>query len=185
MSFLITDSPTPLLPETLPALKLTYFNGEPSRGFVYSYLRCYVCRGSVFFSLTVFDSCPPDTARIGLALSLDEDARRFLFVSCSDRQDDRLLLYENDVPTRQLALTGLQHTRGGDEQGLYWGVQGELSAELFQDIFGCIPKTGCLMPGNVYLYDEAEAAFGSAFPVNGACGVPSCGGFGSFFAVPY
>ncbi len=185
MSFLITDSDTPLMPETLPALKLTHFSGEPARGCVYSYLRCYLCGGSLSFSLTVFDGEPRDTARIGLALSLDDDARRYLFLSCSPHRGDSLQLYENDAPAQPLILAPLQHTSGGDEQGLYWAVQGELPAELFLRVFGRIPKSGCLMPGNVYLYDEAEAAFGCAFPADGERTVPCRSGFGSFLAVPY
>ena len=39
--------------ETLPALKITHFNGEPARGQVYAYLRCYVRDGEIPFSVTV------------------------------------------------------------------------------------------------------------------------------------
>ena len=53
--------------ETLPALKITHFNGEPARGQVYAYLRCYVRDGEIPFSVTVFDETPPHTARFGFA----------------------------------------------------------------------------------------------------------------------
>lgn len=185
MSFLITDSEAELLPETLPALKLTHFNGEPARDRVYSYLRCYICRGSLSFSLTVFDGFPRETSRIGLAISLDDDAKRYLFLSCSKQNGENLWLYENDAPVKQLSVAPLRYFSGGDEQGLYWGAEGILPAELFRDVFGCIPKSGMMMPGNVFLYDETESAYGSAFPAPAGIRIPSCSGFGSFLAVPY
>ena len=53
MSLLITNSRDALPMETLPALKITHFNGEPARGQVYAYLRCYVRDGEIPFSVTV------------------------------------------------------------------------------------------------------------------------------------
>ena len=49
MPFLVTDSASPLAFETLPALKVTEFYGQPRRGEVYSYLRCYVHKGALHY----------------------------------------------------------------------------------------------------------------------------------------
>ena len=65
--------------ETLPALKITHFNGEPARGQVYAYLRCYVRDGEIPFSVTVFDETPPDTARFGFAVTPDDAAGTYLY----------------------------------------------------------------------------------------------------------
>ena len=67
--------------ETLPALKITHFNGEPARGQVYAYLRCYVRDGEIPFSVTVFDETPPHTARFGFAVTPDDAAGTYLFAS--------------------------------------------------------------------------------------------------------
>ena len=56
MSFLITNSRDALPMETLPALKITHFNGEPARGQVYAYLRCYVRDGEIPFSVSSFSA---------------------------------------------------------------------------------------------------------------------------------
>ena len=84
--------------ETLPALKITHFNGEPARGQVYAYLRCYVRDGEIPFSVTVFDETPPHTARFGFAVTLDDAAGTYLFASCTKQQGDALWLYRTGEP---------------------------------------------------------------------------------------
>ena len=94
--------------ETLPALKITHFNGEPARGQVYAYLRCYVRDGEIPFSVTVFDETPPHTARFGFAVTPDDAAGTYLFASCTKQQGDALWLYRTgepaDVPLRRLEM---------------------------------------------------------------------------------
>ena len=84
--------------ETLPALKITHFNGEPARGQVYAYLRCYVRDGEIPFSVTVFDETPPHTARFGFAVTPDDAAGTYLFASCTKQQGDALWLYRTGEP---------------------------------------------------------------------------------------
>ena len=79
MPFLVTDSASPLAFETLPALKVTEFYGQPRRGEVYSYLRCYVHRERCTTASRCLTASPPATARIGLAVTADDTARRYLF----------------------------------------------------------------------------------------------------------
>lgn len=175
--------------ETLPALKITHFNGEPARGQVYAYLRCYVREGSMPFSVTVFDEAPPETARFGLAVTLDDAAQTYLFASCAKGQDGALWLYRagepTDVPVRRLELPSMRHLAGGDEQGFYWSAEGVLPAAAFRAAFGRVPKVGGILPGNAFLYDTTEAAFGAAFGVPAGAGVPTADGFGAFVVVPY
>ena len=175
--------------ETLPALKITHFNGEPARGQVYAYLRCYVRDGEIPFSVTVFDETPPDTARFGFAVTPDDAAGTYLFASCTKQQGDALWLYRTgepaDVPLRRLEMPPMRHLAGSDEQGFYWSAEGVLPAQAFRTAFGRVPRVGGILPGNAFLYDVSEPAFGAAFPVPAGAGVPTAAGFGTFVVVPY
>ena len=155
--------------ETLPALKITHFNGEPARGQVYAYLRCYVRDGEIPFSVTVFDETPPHTARFGFAVTPDDAAGTYLFASCTKQQGDALWLYRTgepaDVPLRRLEMPPMRHLAGSDEQGFYWSAEGVLPAQAFRTAFGRVPRVGGILPGNAFLYDVSEPAFGAAFPV--------------------
>ena len=169
--------------ETLPALKITHFNGEPARGQVYAYLRCYVRDGEIPFSVTVFDETPPHTARFGFAVTPDDAAGTYLFASCTKQQGDALWLYRTgepaDVPLRRLEMPPMRHLAGSDEQGFYWSAEGVLPAQAFRTAFGRVPRVGGILPGNAFLYDVSEPAFGAAFPVPTGAGVPTAAGFGT------
>lgn len=187
MAFLLTDSAAALPAETLPALKITHFYGAPARGPVYAYLRCYVRRGALHWCATVFDGAPPPTARIALAVTADDTASRYFFLSLGKDSPARLSLRLRGAPDAEaevLALPDCRRFSGADEQGEYWGAEGELPAAAFRRAFGAAPKAGSLLPGNVFLYDEAERAFGAAFPCPG-CEGPSADAFGTFLVVPY
>lgn len=140
--------------ETLPALKITHFNGEPARGQVYAYLRCYVRDGEIPFSVTVFDETPPDTARFGFAVTPDDAAGTYLFASCTKQQGDALWLYRTgepaDVPLRRLEMPPMRHLAGSDEQGFYWSAEGVLPAQAFRTAFGRVPRVGGILPGNAF-----------------------------------
>ncbi len=189
MSFLITESRDALPMETLPAWKITHFYGEPARGCVYAYVRCYVRGGSIPFSVTVFDGAPRKTARIGFAVTLDDAVQTYLFMSCAKGQGGALWLYRagegGDTPVRQLQMPALRELSGSDEQGVYWGAEGVLPAEALREVFGCVPKAGDLLPAGAFLYDTAESAFGSACPVPPGCMAPGASGFGALVVVPY
>ncbi len=185
MPFLVTDSASPLAFETLPALKVTEFYGRPRRGEVYSYLRCYVREGSLYYSVTVFDGAPPATARIGFAITAQDDARRYLFAELGKDIPCQLTLYEDDQPVQTLKAPPVRQLAGQDEQGEYWGAESVLDAQLFRTFFGCAPQAGTLLPGNVFLFDRTETAFGAAFPVPADGPVPTSRGFDSFLVVPY
>lgn len=185
MPFLVTDSASPLAFETLPALKVTEFRGRPRRGEVYSYLRCYAHKGALHYSVTVFDGAPPATARIGFAITAQDDARRYLFAVLGKDAPCELTLYQDDAPVQTLPAPAVRQLAGQDEQGEYWGAESVLDAGLFRELFGRTPRAGMLMPGNVFLFDRTEAAFGAAFPAPADGPVPTSQGFDSFLVVPY
>ncbi|MCM1150384.1 MAG: hypothetical protein NC319_09940 [Butyricicoccus sp.] len=189
MPYMISYSDKPLPLETLPAWKITHFRGEPSRGPVYAYLRCYVHGGALAYSATVFDEAPPATARFGFAFTTLEKPQRYLFLVCAKQLETTLHLYEaappDDAPVQALPLPPSRHLGGSDEQGFYWSAEGEIPSELLQSVFGHVPQVGDVLPGNVFLYDEAEAAFGSACPVPEGRHVPTAEGFGALIVTPY
>ena len=164
-------------------------NVFPPRGQVYAYLRCYVRDGEIPFSVTVFDETPPHTARFGFAVTPDDAAGTYLFASCTKQQGDALWLYRTgepaDVPLRRLEMPPMRHLAGSDEQGFYWSAEGVLPAQAFRTAFGRVPRVGGILPGNAFLYDVSEPAFGAAFPVPAGAGVPTAAGFGTFVVVPY
>ena len=148
--------------ETLPALKITHFNGEPARGQVYAYLRCYVRDGEIPFSVTVFDETPPHTARFGFAVTPDDAAGTYLFASCTKQQGDALWLYRTgepaDVPLRRLEMPPMRHLAGSDEQGFYWSAEGVLPAQAFRTAFGRVPRVGGILPGNAFFPPQPGSA---------------------------
>lgn len=86
---------------------------------------------------------------------------------------------------RRLQLPPPRHLSGSDEQGFYWSAEGEISAQTLQSVFGRVPRAGDILPGNAFLYDEAEAAFGAACPVPDGRHVPTSKGFGTLVVTPY
>ena len=89
------------------------------------------------------------------------------------------------MPLRRLEMPPMRHLAGSDEQGFYWSAEGVLPAQAFRTAFGRVPRVGGILPGNAFLYDVSEPAFGAAFPVPAGVGVPTAAGFGTFVVVPY
>ncbi len=175
--------------ETLPAWKITQFHGEPARGPVYAYLRCYMRGGTLCCCAAVFDSAPRPTARFGFAFTPLAGAERYLFLSVGKDCPASLRLYETggeqDQPLRVLAPPPVRRSAGSDEQGEYWSAETEISADIFAGAFGRVPQSGDLLGANIFLYDEAEAAFGAACRVPDGCGVPTARGFGTLVLTPF
>ena len=179
MPFLITDSLAPLAMNTLPALKLTYFTGEPARGEVYAYARMYVFHGAVRFCVTSFDETPPRTSHLALCLAFADDERRAVRVVLSKYADAVAKL-----PGRCERVETILST-GADEQGWYWQREGELDAAVVREALGRSPKAGDVLVGNVVSFDTSEPAFGAAFPVPENSDAFSPDGFDVFPVVSY
>lgn len=158
------------------ALKITHFNGEPARGQVYAYLRCYVRDGEIPFSVTVFDETPPDTARFGFAVTPDDAPALICSRPVQSSRAMRCGCHRTgepaDVPLRRLEMPPMRHLAGSDEQGFYWSAEGVLPAQAFRTAFGRVPRVGGILPGNAFLYDVSEPAFGAAFPVPAGAAFP-------------
>lgn len=184
MPFLITDSAAPIAPEALPALKLTEFCGEPARGCIYSYLKCYLHHGDFFYHITVFDETPPPTQYAAIVLSSDISGSPWLSLRVGFHTPACLEVHTGQE-LKKLGCEDASRFSGGDEQGLYWGAQGVIPAAVFQQVFGGSLHTGSVLMGNVFLYDTSETAFGSAFSVCPSPCVPTNEGMQPFVIVPY
>lgn len=187
MPFLITDSDKPLLMDTVPALKLTHFNGEPARGEVYAYMRCYACNGALHLSFTEFDEAPPEGTHMALALMPADKDDSFLYLTLDKaaKCDLKLLDARTNNCVKALTPPSVSIVTGSDEQGLYWCAETVIEKEIFDKVLSSPMKSGSVFAGNVFLCKDGEAAFGSAFKVPIEESVPTTAGFDVFTLVPY
>ncbi len=187
MPFFITDSGEPLLMDTVPAVKLCNFNGEPSRGEVYAYMRCYACKGALHLSFTEFDEAPPDGTHMSLALMPADRDDCFLYLELDKNAvcTLRLLDAKDKSCIKELAPPHADIVTGSDEQGLYWCGETVLDNEIFDKVLFAPMRTGAVFAGNVFLRNDGEAAFGSAFKVPPQESAPTAAGFDVFTVVPY
>ena len=190
MPFFITDSTTPIAAEALPALKLTEFCGQPARGCIYAYLKCYLYHGDFFYQFTVFDETPPPTQYAAVALSCDVSGSPWLSLRVGFHTPVCLEVHtaeetDGSVSSTALSCEDASRFSGGDEQGLYWGAQGIVPAAVFEKVFGSVPHAGSFLMANAFLYDTREKAFGAAFEVSESAGVPCAEGMQPLVVVPY
>ncbi|MEG2053811.1 MAG: hypothetical protein RR052_02615 [Oscillospiraceae bacterium] len=186
MSFLVTASTKEILLDTLPAVKITHYNGVLRRDNVYAYAKLYVLNGGVQISFTVFDENPPQTQRMAAAFNFAMDkCDDFLFCSSDCKGEVAFTLYRKNGDSTPLMTTKAQVNGGEDEQGFYWNVEFNISKKLIVDNFGNTPFKNNLFCGNIYLYDTQETAFGSAFKVSLADKLPFQANCGQFVCVPY
>lgn len=185
MSVLITSSKTPLMMETLPAVKLVHCYGNGRDGHVYAYLRMYVLNGAFCFNLTQFLQCPAADTRMALCLGM-ADSEAYISVVCPADGNAAVQQYNAaDESTGTLGEVPLRHFAGTDEQGWYWSVEGTLTAEACRAAFGRVPDAGSVWAGNVYAYNETESAFAAAFATPAGSRIPTKNGFSVFTVVPY
>lgn len=192
MAFLITDSAVPLLMETVPACKVTYFTGTPAHDEVYSYLRFYFCGGALHFAFMSFDEAPLPTARMALCLQ-SADGGTCLVCSAAKADDApggacalTLCASGTNRVLRTFAAPATLLSTGSDEQGLFWCRSGVLPAQTLTQALGQRVQAGCVLTGNIFLYDTADpASYGAAFPVPARTPVPTDAGGGVFTIVPY
>lgn len=187
LAFLITDSDTPLLMETVPALKLTEFSGTPARDNVYAYLRCYVHAGTMMLSAASFDGAPRATARFCVCMGFADAPQRYLCWAAAPSGEAALTLRDakTDAVLDTLPCPAVHIVTGGDEQGLFWIAEGCVRADTFRQALGLVPRAGCVMTGNAFLCDTEEAAFGAAAPVPAGFAAPTAAGMDTWMVVPY
>ncbi len=162
MAVLVNHTDADIVMDTLPVIKLTEWYGVPGRDQVYAYARVCICRNALRVSMTVFDGEPPATQQAIAVLELGgrlfqlafTPERRVSFVDCTDA-----------VPV-SLPAPPCLFSAGSDEQGWYWQALCTVSADALEQCGVPLPVPGDSFRAGFFLQDEAEEAFGSAFPIN-------------------
>lgn len=179
MSILITAAQTPLMTETLPAVKLTHFYGQSAAGRVYAYLRLYALRGGFCFNMTHFMQNPPDGTQMRLYLTA-ADGSRSVCIACAPQGD--AVITAADGSEQPLAV---RHFKGGDEQGWYWACEGELTSEQCFALLGQTAEVGSVWGCNVTAQCGDETAFSAAYAVPQNTFPPQSAALDTLTVVPY
>ncbi len=186
MPYFITNGKAPLLMETVPVLKTTYYYGNAVRDNVYTYMRCYAYNGSMFCNFTSFDENPPEHVRLSLSLThIDSDD--ILVCTCGKTAQISALLQKST--NEQLSFTNYIKSEpvitGNDEQGFYWSINFEITAKAFKLAFNKKVETKDIYIGNFFIHSLNEDAFGSAFEASESTKQLWLNKGESFFVVPY
>ncbi len=184
MSMLVSYTKTPMVLDAVGALKVTHYYGRSALDDVYTYLRAFVLRGDLIFSLTAFEQAPPPESRIAAAFRFVPDKAPFFYLTVGpDGPAEAFLAGEGGMTPISLPEAGSRFG-GSDEQGFYWGYAFTLPRSFLAQL-GADLLPGSVFTGNLYKYAVGEAAFGAAFPCDAAAGFPNGENFGEFVVVPY
>ena len=185
LAFPVSFSKTPLVLDAVSALKITHFYGHSVLDEVYSYLRVFVHRGALVFSLTSFEQHPPEISRIGAAFSFDSKGEQLLFLSINPAGQLTATLSADGAAPKPVTLPSAPVPFGGsDEQGFYWGFRFQLDAALIDQLGGQLVP-GSVFLGNAYKLADGETAYGAAFPAPPGAPAGDRRGLGEFVVVPY
>ena len=81
MSMLVSYTQTPMVLDAVGALKVTHYYGRSALDDVYTYLRAFVLRGDLIFSLTAFEQTPPAESRIAVAFRFLPEKDPFFYLT--------------------------------------------------------------------------------------------------------
>ena len=181
---LVSYTKTPMVLDAVGALKVTYYYGRSALDDVYTYLRAFVLRGDLIFSLTAFEQVPPPESRIAAAFCFAPEKDSFFYLTVGpDGPAEAFLVKEGKMAPLSLPKPGSRFG-GSDEQGFYWGYEFSLPRDFLAQLGGDL-LPGSIFTGNLYKYAVGETAFGAAFPCDPAYGFPRTENFGEFVVVPY
>ena len=176
----ISKSATPVVFDTLPALKVRHYHGRSALGNIYTFARLYVLEHSLAISLCSFEESPPPQSRV--AFCVGEAAGRFLRLALSP--EEATLTLCGTPKEEPLPAPAPSYFSGQDEQGWYWGAHLLLAPSLLE-------KAGVDFADDEHFcaalvkYRTDEDAFGSAFPVQNGANPFDIAHFGSFAVVGY
>ncbi len=184
MSMLVSYTQTPMVLDAVGALKVTHYYGRSALDDVYTYLRAFVLRGDLIFSLTAFEQTPPAESRIAVAFRFLPEKDPFFYLTVGPACPvEAFLSGSNGMVSLSLPQQG-NRFGGSDEQGFYWGYEFCLPSSFLAKM-GAKLLPGSVFTGNLYKYAVGESAFGAAFPCDPSLGFPRGENFGEFVVVPY
>ncbi|MFV0353469.1 MAG: hypothetical protein ACK5JF_14380 [Oscillospiraceae bacterium] len=166
MGIPVTASSTPLVFETLPAIKVTNYSFAKILTNLYTYARFYVHNGSLVVGVYGFKESPDEQDRISLVVG---QKNRYLLLSISPRQAS--LVLADDAATLQtqtgvqLPAPSLSPFAGTDEQGWFWGAEAILSADVLQQA-GLVLTPGAQFGAAVFYHRSNQEEFGTSFAYN-------------------
>ncbi len=151
----VTISTTPLVFDSLPALKTRYYYGDWPYGGIYTLGRMYILGGDLHVSLSAFEKDPAPESCVCLGLCAEGPAAVFAKTSpaalmVSVREGDNILSTHN-VPPRFF--------RSADEQGWSWGAEFVLDAQLLQRA-GIVFANNPTFRAALYKYTAGCPAYG-------------------------
>lgn len=185
MAALLTCTQTPLVMDTVPAVKIVNFNGSPKKDMVYAYARLYVLNGALCFRLTRFEEAPSENVRMGIAICSANQTDKFLYLWVDFNANAQLCIYNNGAILQSYTSPKISVSHGGDEQGLYFTAEGTINGDIIETALGQKMKPNAVFAGNIYSYDVTESSFGAAFKVPIGQAIPTQSGFEAFTCVSY
>ncbi len=180
---LITYCTSPILFDTLPALKATeFYHCTKEEERVYCYQKLFVQNGDFNFAFTCFEQRPAAGSRCGFIFTFEDDqVCPPLLLSAA--ANGTVSATQNGAPCH-LPLAGKPFS-GADEQGHYWGVAFTFPRTFCESIFGKTAAPGIVLLGNFVKYFETGAAICAAHPLPGGCIPTGSAGLDTFVLVPY
>ncbi len=172
MSLFITESKTPLEPDTLGAIKISEFHGDIIP--VYCYARIYSYNGGLCISLKVFERVDIAKCRITFKLtSVNEEGILYTEIENNNPPTCYTILNEE---RNNVASLGADFISGDDNQGFYWGVEFSLTKEQLCKIPLNV-ESGNIFLANIIMTNNTESGYGCAFKNEDK--------YGDFLVVPY
>lgn len=179
----VTKSDTPLVPDTLPALKVRHYcGGIAPRRQIYSFARLYMLGDALSLSLYGFEREPEDSSRLAFAFCAAASKANCIIVTLAPQHVHSNLIsgcpLDTPLPlagqSSPLAAPAAAYFAGVDEQGWYWGASILLPAGLVREC-GSALDVGTDFYAAVFKYDEGKDGFGASFlPPQGGPPVIGC-----------
>ena len=186
----VPKSAPPLLPETLPALKLPFLYGAPPKGNIYTQVRLYMGQHGLSLNLCAFERTPPDESRLSFSVFCAGEAALLLSFGPEEQGASlwQLPAIGFDGPELQKGTALFlpfppAYIAGADEQGWYWGATVIIPSTHLQAI-GCSLSNGALFHAGAFKHQAGYTGFSSSVaPRNGR--LPPMEDFPSFQIVSY
>jgi len=161
------QSETPLVPDTLPALKTCWYTG--GQPHIYTAARFYLLQQSLQVALTIFERTPPAESRAGFAFGgisghlavvfLAPDTARLALLDGQNPPASWPLAEQDAPPFEDAAFY-----TGQDEQGWYWGARLGIGPEWLEKA-GIVPAPGATFGVALAKYSTDSSTLGLSFPL--------------------
>ncbi len=140
MGYIVTKSRTPMVFDTLPAIKMQY--GYTTLPNIYTMVQMYALADDLAVCVRIFEKIPAETEETTLILAGTEDNMLSLSISkegcCLYEVQDAVSCLGRNGKSRGLGIKELKKFAGEDEQGCYWGVSMLITQDILQKAGVCL-----------------------------------------------